>query len=78
LSGIPSPDLSAVTPAIASVRAFLASTGGSLVLEEAPAGVRALCDVWGPPPPSFGLMKRLKNGLDPEGRLNPGRFVGGI
>jgi len=40
--------------------------------------VRALADPWGPPPPSFALMRSLKEQLDPEARLNPGRFVGGI
>jgi glycolate oxidase FAD binding subunit len=61
-----------------SVRGSLAGTGGSLVLEEAPHDVRAHADPWGPPPASFELMRALKARLDPEGRLNPGRFVGGI
>jgi FAD/FMN-containing dehydrogenase len=40
--------------------------------------VRATVDVWGPPPPAFALMQRLKNRFDPEQRLNAGRFVGGL
>jgi glycolate oxidase FAD binding subunit len=76
-SGVPSDDVAAAA-AIASVRGFLAPTGGSLVLEEAPDGVRAHTDPWGLPPTSFALMRELKDRLDPEGRLNPGRFVGGL
>jgi glycolate oxidase FAD binding subunit len=76
-SGVPSGDVAAAA-AIASARSFLAAGGGSLVLEEAPDGVRAHADPWGPPPAAFELMRALKARLDPEGRLNPGRFVGGI
>ena len=77
LSGVPSDDVAAAA-AIASVRGFLAPAGGSLVLEEAPDGVRAHTDPWGPAPAAFALMRELKDRLDPEGRLNPGRFVGGL
>jgi glycolate oxidase FAD binding subunit len=77
VSGAPSDDVAAAA-AIAKTRDFLAPTGGSFVLEEAPDGVRAQSDPWGPPPASFELMRALKARLDPEGRLNPGRFVGGI
>ncbi|MFI5120088.1 MAG: FAD-binding oxidoreductase [Thermoanaerobaculia bacterium] len=76
-SGVPS-DVVAAAAAMASVRGFLAPTGGSFVLEEAPDDVRAHTDPWGPPPASFALMRELKDRLDPEGRLNPGRFVGGL
>jgi glycolate oxidase FAD binding subunit len=76
-SGAPSDD-AATAAAVTSLRGFLAASGGSLVLEEAPAGVRALADPWGSPPASFPLMRSLKAQLDPGARLNPGRFVGGI
>ena len=39
---------------------------------------RAAIDVWGPPPAAFSIMQALKERFDPEGRLAPGRFVGGI
>ena len=64
--------------AIAAARAALAPVGGALVVTAAPADVRALVDVWGPPPPSLALMRRVKHELDPDLRLAPGRFVGGI
>jgi glycolate oxidase FAD binding subunit len=34
-------------------------------------------DVWGPVP-SLGLMRAVKDQFDPEHRMAPGRFVGGI
>jgi glycolate oxidase FAD binding subunit len=64
--------------AVAEARAALAPLGGSLVVAAAPAAVRALVEVWGPPPPSLTVMRRVKKELDPEHRLAPGRFVGGI
>jgi len=51
--------------------------GGSVVVLTAPAQVRARVDMWGPVP-GLDLMRRLKDQLDPEHRLAPGRFVGGI
>jgi glycolate oxidase FAD binding subunit len=67
-----------VAAELSRVRAALVAGGGSLVLEAAPAGLRALVDPWGPPPASFPLMQRLKASFDPERRLNPGRFLGGL
>jgi glycolate oxidase FAD binding subunit len=39
---------------------------------------RASLDVWGKPPPAIERMRELKARFDPNGTLNPGRFVGGI
>ena len=61
---------------IGDARADLVRRGGSLVVHGAPAGLRV--DTWGPPPPALFLMQRLKDNFDPDHRLNPGRFVGGI
>ncbi|MFL5310362.1 MAG: FAD-binding oxidoreductase [Myxococcales bacterium] len=61
---------------IADARAELSRLGGSLIVQAAPGEVRA--DAWGPPPPAFALMRRLKDNFDPDHRLNPGRFVGGL
>ncbi|HEU4726320.1 MAG TPA: FAD-linked oxidase C-terminal domain-containing protein, partial [Kofleriaceae bacterium] len=69
-------DPAAAAPAITAARAALVAGGGSLVIEEAPDGLGI--EPWGPPPPSFAIMQRLKRRFDPDGRLNPGRFVGGL
>jgi glycolate oxidase FAD binding subunit len=55
---------------LADARAELALRGGSLVVQSAPPDLRV--DPWGPPPPSFPLMQRLKDNFDPEHRLNTG------
>jgi len=77
LAGRPA-DVAALATALAPARAALVAAGGALVLEAAPAALRATVDAWGPPPASFHLMQRLKHNFDPQGRLNPGRFVGGL
>lgn len=68
-----------VAAAIEPARASLAALGGgALVLSAAPADLRARASPWGPTPPAIEVMRRLKKELDPEARLAPGRFVGGI
>ncbi len=49
----------------------------SVVVLHAPADVRAGVDLWGPVP-ALGLMRAVKDQFDPEYRLAPGRFAGGI
>ena len=51
--------------------------GGSAVVVDAPAAVKQAVDVWGPVP-ALDLMRRVKDQFDPDHRLAPGRFVGGI
>lgn len=51
--------------------------GGSVVLLEAPEHLKDGVDVWGPVS-ALGLMRSVKHQFDPERRLAPGRFVGGI
>ena len=48
----------------------------SVVVEKAPSEMHV--EVWGPIPNSFPIMEQLKLRFDPERRLNPGRFVGGL
>jgi glycolate dehydrogenase FAD-binding subunit len=75
---VPSPD-TASAAALTAAREALVATGGSLIVEAAPADLRAAVDPWGPTPPgSLAVMERLKQRFDPDHRMNPGRFVGGL
>jgi glycolate oxidase FAD binding subunit len=51
---------------------------GYLVVEDIAPALKERVDVWGHVSGTLPLMKRLKETLDPNGILNPGRFVGGI
>lgn len=49
----------------------------SAVVRYAPEAVREEIDLWGPVP-ALNLMRRVKDQFDPDHRLSPGRFLGGI
>ena len=67
----------ATVAALASARRELAARRGSLTLETMPDGLRGRLEPWSAPT-SIRLHQAVKSRLDPEGRLAPGRFVGGI
>jgi glycolate oxidase FAD binding subunit len=71
-------DTASTVAALTRARRALVALGGSLTLASAPPEVRAGFDPWGAPPAAIDVMRQLKGRLDPEGRLAPGRFVGGI
>ena len=53
-------------------------TGGTTVFHAIPPRLRGTIDAWGPPPPSFPLMRAIKERFDPLGLCNAGRFIGGL
>ncbi len=63
-----------VVRALERLRQTAEDRGGSLVLEQAPVEIKQELDAWG----SFGsageLMKRVKQQLDPQNVLSPGRM----
>jgi glycolate oxidase FAD binding subunit len=62
-----------------AVRKALAAAGGHATLVRAPAAVRAAVDVFEPQQGALaGVTKRVKDGFDPQGVLNPGRMWAGV
>ena len=66
-----------VPAALERLRGVCARYSGSVVVVDAPAAVKRSVDVWGPVR-AVDLMRRVKDRFDPDHRLAPGRFVGGI
>ncbi|MBI3327496.1 MAG: FAD-binding oxidoreductase [Nitrospinae bacterium] len=64
--------------AVADMPSLTATEGGYLLVEAAPLDLKERLSVWGKLPSAFGLLKALKARFDPEGILNPGRFIGGL
>jgi glycolate oxidase FAD binding subunit len=61
-----------------ALRAALAPHDGTAVVLSAPLDLRATVDHWGPVGDALDLMQRVKDRFDPDRRLAPGRFVGGM
>ena len=76
-AGLPGDDPAAVARVVAGLRAACESGGGHAVVLSAGEPVRQVLDAWGPVP-GVDLMRRVKAQFDPDHRLAPGRFVGGI
>jgi glycolate oxidase FAD binding subunit len=78
---VPSPEASDVERLQAYLQALegcVARCQGRRVVERAPVAVKQQCQVWGPPGDDFALMRAIKASFDPQHRLNPGRFLGGL
>jgi glycolate oxidase FAD binding subunit len=58
------------------LRGEVEKAGGSLMVLKQPP--ESKLDCWGTPPDSLPLMRQIKSRFDPEGILNPGRFLGRI
>ena len=71
------PEADAVAGAVGKLRLALAEHGGALVAERIPEGLRGAVDPWGRSP-TQERMAAVKAAFDPDGRLNAGRFVGGL
>ncbi len=63
---------------VTDLRSIASSVGGYALVERAPLQAKADLDVWGDPGQALHLMRRLKDRMDPNRILNPGRYVGGI
>ena len=78
-AAFPAMDLHAMRTIVERLRALVAPWAGSVIIQRAPAAIRAAVDPWGPVEPgAFALMRGLKDEFDARRVLNPGRFVGGL
>ena len=62
--------------AIQRIRSRAAKLGGWVVVEGCPLPMKQRIDVWGDTFDGMEIMRRIKRQFDPQGILNPGRFVG--
>jgi glycolate oxidase FAD binding subunit len=63
---------------LADLRAFFNQSEGYLSILEAPLTLKKAVEVWGYSGNALAAMRKLKERFDPQGGLNPGRFVGGL
>jgi glycolate oxidase FAD binding subunit len=63
--------------AVERLREAATAGRGSLVVADGSPALAGQLDVWGPSP-ALDVMRRVKAQFDPNGTLNPGRFVGRI
>ena len=81
--GAPADEVVGFVSTLRAGLAGLSAAGGvvpsvaSAVVLCAPDPVRDSVDLWGPVP-SLRLMQAVKDQFDPEHRMAPGRFAGGI
>ncbi len=74
IAPLPTPD-----GGVAPIRAAVATLGGHATLVRAPAALRASVEVFQPQDAGLrALSKRVKDGFDPNGVLNPGRMWAGV
>jgi glycolate oxidase FAD binding subunit len=66
----------AAAEGLLELRREMEKASGSLMVLNQPAETKIDC--WGTLPDSFPLMREIKRRFDPEGILNPGRFIGHI
>src|ERR1700674_1479316 len=62
-------------PSVRDMRAKVEAAGGTLVMLAAPDDFMREAGAWGPAPATIDIMRRIKKAFDPDGILNPGRFV---
>ena len=64
--------------AVETARAAVREAGGQMTVERCPLPLKERLDVWGDVGDTFAIMRRMKEQYDPQGVINPGRFVGGL
>lgn len=57
------------------LRRFAEDGVGNVIIDRCPTSWKSEAPVWGAPRPDWRLMSKIKQKLDPQNILNPGRFV---
>ena len=72
-------DFQELASTLTALRQFAIARSGNLIIEAAPPQLKGYIDVWGAADDGrVGLMRQIKAKFDPNGLLNPGRFVSNI
>ena len=71
-------DFQQIADALTKLRQSAMKAQGNLIIETAPPELKRHIDVWGPVGGTLSLMKQVKAKFDPDGLLNPGRFISSI
>ncbi len=72
---IDAPNDEALLAGLALLRAEAKRLRGSLVAHHVPPAIKPRFDVWGAEGSSLPLQRRIREQFDPNGTLNPGRFI---
>jgi FAD/FMN-containing dehydrogenase len=70
------PDTNGYADVVVRLRQLAEDREGNLIVERAPLRIKQQLDVWGEAGNAFPVMRAIKNQFDPDGILNPGRYVG--
>ncbi|WAH35227.1 FAD-binding oxidoreductase [Alicyclobacillus dauci] len=63
---------------VTNLRTVVARYGGTVVIENGSVGLRQRVDAFGAAGSGFVIHQRIKEAIDPQHIMNPGRFLGGI
>ncbi|MEW6355809.1 MAG: FAD-binding oxidoreductase [Planctomycetota bacterium] len=69
------PEASRPDRAVTRLRREAEDAGGHIVVESAPREVKEKADPWGKAGSAEAIMRRLRETFDPNGIMNPGRFI---
>lgn len=72
---IDAPNDEALLAGLTLLRAEAKRLRGSLVVHHLPPAIKPRFDVWGAEGSALALQRRIKDQFDPNGILNPGRFI---
>jgi glycolate oxidase FAD binding subunit len=70
-------DVTDLGASVSALRVAVAGLDASVVVVSAPVAAKVGVDLWGPVG-GLALMRSIKGQFDPDCRLAPGRFIGGI